>query len=219
MSIFDFFQKKRGYEQELAILYGNEKYEQVISRATEIFGDNKNIPLNIKKIVALSYYYTKDYANSLILFEQIALKNNDVASWFNVLTSLFPLNKTQQAKEVFNKILKMHKGAKSTGTVNHFLPQLCVPYIRYYYACGLAEAGLFEDSFEQLNELKQVYIKTKITDDTFLYMRGIPFLSSFLEVAKKVCAGLNITFSTFLQDLESQIDDDGKALIKRHQAN
>ncbi len=209
--------KENIFEQEIDSLYENKKYDEVILKAFDLSSNGKQISLKNKQHVALSYYYKKDYKQSLSLFEEIALKKNDVESLFNVLMSLMPLNKTQQGKEVFNKLIKFHKEMGGAGKGQNFVPQLCIPFIRYYYANALLDAKLFEDALEQLEELKKIYIELKITDDTFLYIRGIPFMSDTLDLAKKIFEGLNMNFSNsdFLNELKIKVDDDGKDIIKK----
>jgi tetratricopeptide (TPR) repeat protein len=205
--------KPKVVKNEIKVLCENEEYDEVIRRTKPLFEKGKKVPLDIMQIVAASYYYKQDYEHSLPLFEEIASQRNDVESWFNVLMSLMPSNKTQEGKEVFDKILKMHKGFKRDQPI-----ELSIPYIKYYYSCGLNYAGLFDEALEHLEYLKKIYIELKITDDTFVYIRGIPFLSQTLDLARKVFDGLGKDFSNsdFLTDLEKGIDKEGKSLIKRN---
>ncbi|MCL2318396.1 MAG: hypothetical protein FWC44_05045 [Methanomassiliicoccaceae archaeon] len=228
MGFFDFLKKGKtdepqensetnsGYKvkkSEISTLYDNKKYDEVIQKTKQMFEDGKKVPLDIMQIVALSHYYKRDYERSLPLFEEIASQKNDVESWFNVLMSLMPFNKTQQGKEVFNKILKMHKGLHKDQP-----RELGINYIKFYYACGLNDAGLFDEALEQLEDLKKIYTELKITDDTFVYIRGVPFLSHTLDLAEKVFDGLgrDLSDSDFLNDLEKGVDEEGKAIIEKH---
>ena len=219
MDIFNFFKKRKKSqinntaEGIINKLYDEKKYDEVISKALPFLANEQEPSWKIRKKVALSYYYKNDFEKSLTLFEEIALKKNDVESWFNVLMSLMPSQKTQQGKEVFNKILKIHKG------LNDQQPrELAIPFIRFYYACGLNDNGLFDDALEQLEELKKIYMELKITDDTFVYIRGVPFLSSTLDLAKKVFEGLDMDFSNsdFLIELKNKVDYEGKITIKKY---
>ena len=156
-------------------------------------------------MLALSYFYNKDYEKSVPIFMEIAQKKNDVESWFNCLNPLLMTKRMQEAKDAFTRILTLHKGLNAEQP-----RELNIHFIRYFYACGLNDAGLFNEALEQLEELKKIYTTLKITDDTFLYLRGVPFLSSTLELAKKVftALGMDFTHSNYLEELKTKIDED-----------
>jgi len=222
IGIFDFFRKKKQTVEEKNTdgeteysqaykLYLDKKYDEIISS----FADDQEISLENKQIVALSYSQKGDTEKALELFEEIALKKDDVESWFNVMMTLMPLNKMEEAKEIFNKMLKMHKG------LNDKQPrELGIPFIKYYYACGLVDAGFFSEALEHFDDLKKIYMSLKITDDTFVYIRGIPFLSMTLKWTEKAFIGLGMDFysSDFLKELEKSVDKDGKRLIREYRA-
>lgn len=209
--------KNKKIERELDDLLLTKNYDEVIAKVNSIYNKSA-IPLDIEKKLALAFYYKADYTASLKHFESISIQDENTENLFNVLTSTLALKKIDQSRDIFNKIIKTHRGAKSTGKGKNFLPQLCIPYIRYYYAYGLTEAGIYDEAVVQLDELKKIYTSIKITDDTFLYLRGIPFFSSTLELAKKVFDGLNKDFknSAYLNDLLSAVDTYGKKFIISH---
>lgn len=221
MNLFNFLPKKnkavsnnnRQSVNEINTLYSAKKYDEIISRLSALT-DGEEVSLKTKRVLALSYFYKEDYENSVAIFMEIAQKKNDLESWFNCLNPLLLSKKMQEAKDVFITILKIHKGLNANQP-----RELAVPFVRYYYACGLNEAGLFDEALEQLEELKKVYIALKVTDDTFVYIRGIPFLSNTLELAKKVFTGLEKNFanSDYLKELKRNVDDDGKILIKKYE--
>jgi len=203
-------------KDEISVLYENREYDEVIRKTKHLFEDNDKVPLDIMQMVALSHYHKEEYEQSLPLFEHIASEKNDIESWFNVLMSLMSSKKTRQGKEVYNKIIGMHKGLD-----RHQPRELGFSFIAFYYACGLNDAGLFDEALVELEDLKETYLELRITDDTFVYMRGVPFLSQTLDLAKKVFDGLGKDFSNsdFLIDLEKGIDKGGKNLIRNHYMN
>jgi tetratricopeptide (TPR) repeat protein len=215
MGLLNFFRKKKDWkiDEKTTELFGDERYDEVISTVLPFIMNGQKISLEIKQKAALSYYYKKDYEKALTLFEEIASEKTDVESLFNVLTSLMPLGKMRQAREIFAKILETHKELDANQP-----RELGIPFIRYYYACGLRDAGLFDDALEQLEELKKIYIELEITDDTFVYIRGVPFLSQTLDLAKDVFDGLGADFlnSDFFKELKSKVDGDGKRLIEQY---
>lgn len=209
--------KNRKLENELEKLYINKEYNEIIKRINALYKED-TMPLKFMKRLALAYYYNGEYENSLRFFEKIVVQESNTENLFNVMMVLLPLKKIDQARDVFNEIIKTHRGRKSTGYGKKFLPQLCIPYIRYYYALGLTDVGNYEEAFVQLEELKKIYMQIEITDGTFLYLRGIPFFGETLKLAKRIFEGQNKDFihSEFLNDLFSSCDEEGKELIKIH---
>lgn len=61
---------------------------------------------------------------------------------------------------------------------SHELP-VATAYTNFISA--LAQAGHAEETLPYLSWLRELYRHLKVTDDTFLYMRGVPFLSVFLD--------------------------------------
>ena len=143
MNLFNFLPKKnkavsnnnRQSVNEINTLYSAKKYDEIISRLSALT-DGEEISLKTKRMLALSYFYKEDYENSVAIFMEIAQKKNDLESWFNCLNPLLLSKKMQEAKDVFITILKIHKGLNANQP-----RELAVPFVRYYYACGLNEAG------------------------------------------------------------------------------
>ena len=201
-------------KNEIDTLYSAKKYDEVISKITALTESGQGISFETKRTLALSYFYKEDYDKAIAIFMEIAQKKNDLESWFNCLNPLLIAKKMQEAQNVYNTIQKMNKD------LNVNQPRELAPsFVRYYYACGLNDAGLFEKALEHLEELKKVYMALKITDDTFVYIRGVPFLSNTLELAKKVYTGLEKDFanSDYLKELKRNVDSDGKALIEKYE--
>lgn len=196
---------------EINALFMDEKYDEVISKALPLVNDkDNNVSFEFKLKIALSYFRKGNYKESLELFEKVALIKNDVGSWFNVITSAILSNEIQKGKNAFNKCLELQE-------ISGFKQQPSVPFIRYYYACALNDVGLFNEALEQLSELKNIYMQLVITDDTFVYIRGVPFMSHTLDLARKVFNGLRMDFShsEWLKELKQKVDDDGKEIIEK----
>lgn len=200
---------------EINALFRDEKFDEIIIKALPLVSDkNKDTSDEAKLRIALSYFRKGNYKDSLVQFERIALEKNDVVSWFNVITSAILSNEVQKGKEAFEKALELQE-------LSDYSQQPSVPFIRYYYACALNDIGLFSEALKQLDELKAIYMKLVITDDTFVYIRGVPFMSHSLDLARKVFKGLGIDFShsDWLKELKEKIDDDGKEIIEKYYEN
>lgn len=217
--MFEKFFKKKVVEidesillNELAELFRDEKYDEVIARALMILPEaNKNIAHEVNLKLALSYFRKGNYGQSLPIFERIAEVKNDVGSWFNVMTSAILANEIDKGKKAFARTLEIQKA-------NNFSQEPSFPQIRYFYACALNDIGLYDEALEQLDELKKIYMQLVITDDTFVYIRGVPFMSHTLDLARKVMKGLGVELSSseWLKELKAAVDEDGKEVIAKY---
>ena len=205
-----------GILKEIDALYNEKKYDEVINLALpHINNENKKRALEMRSMAAISYFYKEDYKNSLLHYEEILsqVEKVNASTWFNVLMSAVFIKDMEKARNAFNKTMEIW----DTDPNQH----LTVYRIRFYYAQALKHIGLFNEALEQLEELKKTYIEFKITDDHFLYVRGVPFMPNFLDLAKEVFEGLNIDFPTsdWLMGLKEKVDKDGKEFIKSRYEN
>lgn len=210
--IFKKEKNKKELIQEINDLLREEKYDKVISKASLLTADsNQEIALEANLKIALAYFGKGNYERSLPIFKKIAYIKNDVESWFNVMTSAVLSRNVQKGKEAFHKALELQE-------LNDDSQHPSVPQIRYFYGCALNDIGLNREALEQLDELKKIYMQLVITNDTFVYLRGIPFISQTLDLAKKVMKGLNIEFSssTWLNELKEAVDEEGKEIIEQY---
>ena len=197
---------------EIQELFRNEKFDEVIERASLLLSDHdQELVLEANLRIALSYFRKAKYEDSLPIFEKIADAKNDVGSWFNVITSAILANEIDKGKKAFKKTQELQKES-------NYSQQPSLPQIRYYYACALNDIGLYAEALEQLDELKKIYMQLVITDDTFVYIRGVPFMSHTLDLARKVLIGMNMELSnsTWLKELKAAVDDDGKEIIEKY---
>jgi hypothetical protein len=102
-----------------------------------------------------------------------------------------------------------HEGAEMPDA------RLCTAYLS-----ALEQAGEFEATQPHLDWLAAGYQALRITDDHFLWSRGLPFFSEFLRKATELQrpfkdeAGLRAWFEAMRSDL----DEDGQNAVDRHLA-
>ena len=161
-----------------------------------------------KKLNALIKFQSGNYSEAYPIFLEVSSSSNDVNDWFNVVTSSTLAGKIEISENAFARILKIHESTNYTQT-----PPL--PIIRQYYACALRDVQEYSKALTQLNELTKIYEQLKITDDTFLYMRGVPFLSHTTEVALDVFNGMNekVKGKEWLESFSQNVDDLGKEYL------
>jgi hypothetical protein len=94
---------------------------------------------------------------------------------------------------------------KTTGDVPSLL-------IQTNFITALKNSGNFERALPYLQNLKEIYEQLHITDPTFLYLRGVPHFSTFLENSREVVVNvLSISEATrWYESMLPNIDSSGQ---------
>jgi tetratricopeptide (TPR) repeat protein len=191
-----------------------ERFEDVLAE-TEPFLNFKNdvLRLEANKLAGLAYFRSQRYEQATPHFQTVARSSTDVADWFNVVTSATLAGDFQTGADAFDKALECQKEA-------NYSQQPSVPFMRYYYACALRDKGQWETALQQINELRKTYAQLHITDDTFVYIRGVPFLGQTLRVAMDVFQGLgrNADAETWFNSFAKNLDEDGRTLVEAYKS-
>lgn len=94
----------------------------------------------------------------------------------------------------------------------HQLPSVTA---RTQYISALKQSGHMAEALPYLVWLRDVYAHLHITDSHFLYMRGIPFFTSFLENSLPILKA-NLSDEAIVEwfgALSGQLDEDGEAQL------
>lgn len=189
-------------------LLQNEKYEEVISEAKKLIGHKSAvIAKDANKLMGMSLFRQAKYQEALPHFQNATEYNPEINDWFNVVTSGTLSKNVEVGRNAFDKAvqLQLDSGHKE---------QPSIPCMRQYYACALRDIGEYELALEQINELRQIYEQIIITDTTFFYIRGVPFLSHTMDVAVDVFNGLGASFDAkeWIDSFSSKLDDEGGSI-------
>lgn len=195
-------------------LLQNEKYEELIPEAKKLLGHKSAlIAKDANKLMGMSLFRQAKYQESLPYFQKATEYNPEINDWFNIITSATLSKNLEVGRNAFDKAVKLQldSGHKE---------QPSIPFMRRYYACALRDIGEFELALEQINELRKIYEQLKITDTTFLYIRGVPFLSHTMDVAVDVFNGLgvNINAQEWIDSFSSKLDEDGQEYLNEVKA-
>ena len=186
-----------------------ERFEDAASLAQQYTtsADSK-LKLESKKLIALVHFRQQDYAAAAPLFKEVAAASDDAFEWFNVVTSATLAGDIPLGEEAFQQALKCQEAAG-------YSQQPSVPFMRLYFACALRDRGEHRRALAQIEELRSIYEQLKITDDHFLHMRGVPFLSQTMDVVVDVLRGLGDSFDAngWLDAFAEVVDDQGRAYL------
>lgn len=195
-------------------LLENEKYEEVISGAKKLLGHKSvSIAKDANKIMGMALFRQAKYQEALPYFQKATEYNPGISDWFNVVTSGTLSKNVKVGRNAFDKAvqLQLDSGHKE---------QPSIPFMRQYYACALRDIGEYELALVQINELRKIYEQLKTTDTTFVYIRGVPFLSHTMDVAVDVFNGLGASFDAqeWIQRFSSKLDEEGQEYLNEVKA-
>jgi len=181
-----------------------------VIKGAKKFLDNKSKPIakDACKLIGLSLFQQAQYQEALPYFQKTTEYNAEVNDWFNVMTAGTLSKNVEIGRVAFDKAvqLQLDTGHKEEPSI---------PFMRQYYACALRDIGEFALALEQINELRQIYEQLKISDTTFLYTRGVPFLSHTMDVAVDVFKGLGSSFNAieWIDSFSSNLDEAGQEYL------
>ena len=187
----------------------NEPDRGVALAAPYMESADQELAADAKKIFALVRFRRNDYEGALLLFWDVVAVNDDSGNWFNVATAATLGGNIEVGREAFEHALTAQQQRPNPE-------ELSIPFMRQYYACALRDRGEFFRSLEQIEELRSIYEQLRITDDHFVYLRGVPFLAHTMDVAVDVFRGLGESFiwSDWLDSFAERLDAEGREYLE-----
>jgi tetratricopeptide (TPR) repeat protein len=157
------------------------------------------------KLCGITLFRQNRYPDAVPYFAAAAELSSEVNDWFNLVTSSTLAGDIIRGQAAFQRAWQFQEQA---GWSQH----PTAPFMRYYYAQALRDVGEPRLALAQFEELRKLYEKLRITDDTFVYIRGMPFLLHTLRAAVPVFRALAHEFDAraWLGAFASNVDDDGK---------
>lgn len=188
--------------------FQNSKFEQTIEKASDyVNADNSNLKFEANKLVALGNFRLGNYGKSQQIFEMLASKSNNSDDWFNVVTSSTLNRNVDLGRSAFDKAVELYKKRRDKESIS-------IPNMMFYYMQCLKDIKQFELAFEQLNELKKIYTELKITDGTFLYLRGVPFFEHTIDASNDILEKLAPQEAEdWISSFKESVDNDGKQYL------
>jgi len=190
-------------------LYGKEfdKAESLAQRFVD--SSDSELARESKMVVALARFRKGDYPAAVPLFQEVALPSDRASDWVSVFTSATLAGDIALAERAFKRALQCQEDSG-------FSQKPSVPRMRQFFACALRDRGEFQLAFEQLEELRLIYERYKVTDDTYLYILEVPLFSHTMTVAVDVFRGLGDSFDAdqWIDSFASKLDEEGRKFLQ-----
>lgn len=186
-----------------------KSYESALTEALNyINSKNEKLKSEANKLAGLTYFHLKKPAEALPYFQTAAENSKNVNDWFNIVTAATLSKELELAQKALDKISKLNEKATEQ-------PSVSTPQAKFYFAHALCDVEEFPLAFEQLEWLRGIYETLKITDDTFVYIRGVPFLGHTMELADRIFIGLkNFDKQTWIINFSKKLDEDGQKYLE-----
>ena len=192
-------------------LFGQEAFDMCIKICEGLLDSKDPKQLyDAKKLIALSYYSKQDFANADDAFYNLTIDSKNSDDYFNAVISA-ALNKNfERSKALFEVALEKY---------THFGTPKNMPSVQLilHYMITLMTVEELELAKEQFHLLKEVYIKLKNTDETFLRKRGLEPIEKFLEISQPILDTYNEDELEVIYDaLHSHIDENGQNKVDEY---
>ncbi|XOV91786.1 MAG: hypothetical protein ACFHWX_16430 [Bacteroidota bacterium] len=188
--------------------FKKEEFEQSIEKASKSLNSSKlKIKNEANKLIALSNFRLGDYGTSRIIFKELVVNSKNPDDWFNLVTSATLNNEIELGKQAFDKAIELYRK-------NGKKDNLSVPSMMFYYMQCLKDIKCYDLAFEQLDGLRKIYTDLKITDSTFLYLRGVPFFEHSIDASEEILINLDPQIvKDWLTQFKKSVDDDGQQYL------
>ena len=138
------------------------------------------------------------------IYEELYNKQNNATNSFNLLMCAVHFGKNEVEKKLYKKLQNYTPNLKKEPM------ELSGCFVRYYYGLTLCEAKRNQEAIEIVDYLIDAISHYKITDPTFLYIRGIPTAQMVYELIKHTFVDDKIQFAEYKNKLVSLLDEDTK---------
>lgn len=169
---------------------------------------NKDTPTkeNLDKALqqALSLSREGKHVEAYPIFEYLYNKNRNATNTFNLFQCAVYCGKVEVENELYKELKCYSPNLKKEPI------ELSGCFVRYYYGLILCDLNRNKEAVEIVDYLIDVISHYKITDLTFLYIRGIPTAQMVYELIKKTFVDDETQLNEYKNKLVSLLDNDTK---------
>ena len=153
---------------------------------------------------ALNLSKESKHTEAYPIYEELYNEQNNATNSFNLLMCAVQCEKNEVEKKLYKKLQNY------TPNLQKEPMELSGCFVRYYYGLTLCEVKRNREAIEIVDYLIDVISHYKITDPTFLYIRGIPTAQMIYELIKLTFVDDEIQFIKYKNKLVSLLDEDTK---------
>lgn len=162
----------------------------------------------VMTLLAMSNFNLENYLKASDAFEILTEGSENPDDWFNLSTSAIMCGQVDKGIAAFDEAIETFK---TNGTKENLTPGM----MTYYVMCALRDVGEHDRAFIQMDKLGKSFMQLKITDPTFLTVRGLPFFTTVLEEGIVILENQDAqTTQQWLHQIYVNVDDEGQSFVK-----
>ena len=189
----------------------SEQFDQVLELAEPLARHaDSRIRADAARLMAFAFSRLNRYSEALPCWQNLIVIEPSPHNYAQLAASAAVLGRLEVAEPAFERAEQLTQESEQEGSSS--LPMMWANYIT-----ALDLGGNPARALPYIDLLKRAYAGYHITDSTFLYIRGMPFFSVFIENALPVLQKVKTQeeIEAWLDELNDEVDDEGKECIAK----
>lgn len=188
--------------QEKNYLSAIEEAESVLEAKDE------DLKTEARRLTAMAHFQLQNYDLASVFFQQVSQTSGAPNDFFNLATTSALAGEINRSRIAYFSALQ---AAQHDADEDHLPP----PFMMFYYMQALRDAEAWENAFLVLGHLSAFYLELHVTDDHFLYTRGVPMLSHSLQAAADILRNVKRTEAlAWYAEMEAEVDEEGQEKLR-----
>jgi tetratricopeptide (TPR) repeat protein len=204
---------------EMIDAFNNFRDLTALNLAQEIeFDDNIEHSNQAKRIIAAIYFQKGRYIESADYWQDLVCTSQRPEDWLSVVTSTTLAKQIEKGEQYFEQALALFNEKTRAGEISPKLQnseRISTAYLCHYYCHALCDVKATEKALKIFFKIGNIYKRIKTTDDTFLFIRGIPFFLEFIKLTEKLIGAGHAVFLIYdyLNSLVPHLDKNAQTLL------
>jgi tetratricopeptide (TPR) repeat protein len=190
-------------------LFEQGQYEEAFQMAQALLGGLQGEDRrDAQRLMGLARYHQRQYERASFWLREACKGSEQAQDWLHLALAATMQGDHDLGEQAFEQARFCQQAAKYEQEPGWYV-QL------YWYAGVLCDSGQHERALPLLEELASAYKRLHHTDTVFLYGRGLPFLSSFLDLAVRCFRALERRAEgiAWLEELARALDAAGQRQV------
>ena len=187
----------------------SELYNEVLALAEPLTRHGEpQIRADAVRLMALAFSRLNRYGDAISCWQNLIVMEPSSHNYAQLASSAAVMGRLDIAEPAFERATQLTQESEQEG-------RNALPMMWGNFATALDMGGNPARAVHFIDLLKRAYEGYHITDSTFLYIRGMPFFSVFLENALPILRKVKTQqeIDTWLDELNIEIDDEGRECI------
>lgn len=192
-------------------LFEQQRYQEAFDIVHAMLNSLQGEDLrDAQRLLGLSCYHQHQYERAVFWLTEACCGSEHAHDWLNLALAATMQGNVELGAQAFEQVHICQQASRYAQEPGWYL-QL------YGYADALCNSGQCMRALPLLNELANAYKRLHNTDTIFLYSRGLPFLSSFLNLAVRCFRTLQqqVEGTVWLEDVAKALDVPGQRQVRK----